>query len=107
MLHAARQLPSWLTYNVRQRMKLASCILAFSKGITASTRPEDRALASEYLAALAPLLAKVVKKEDVRADIESVDRFFGHTWIVDDAPFKEAFELWRESKSEIQNGPKA
>ncbi len=88
-------------------MKLASCILAFSRGIAASNRPEDRALAAQYLAALAPLLAKVVRKEDGGGGVEDVDRLFGHTWIIDIAPFKEAFELWTESKVEMRNGKKA
>jgi len=59
-------------------------------------------LASQYLAALAPLLAKIVAKEEVSSDVEDMDRLFGQTWIVDMAPFKEAFELWKQSKIEIQ-----
>jgi hypothetical protein len=83
-------------------MKLASCILAFSEGISVSNRPEDRVLVSQYLSALAPLLAKAVARKEVAGDIEAIDRLFGHTWIADDTPFKEAFRLWEQSKVELK-----
>ena len=82
-------------------MKLASCILAFSDGISKSSRPEDRNLVSQYLAALAPLLAKVVSRKDVTSEVRDIDRLFGHTWIADLPPFKEAFTLWEQAKVEL------
>ncbi len=82
-------------------MKLALCVLAFSDGISKSNRPEDQNLASQYLAALAPLLAKVVSRKDVTSEVRDVDRLFGHTWIADLPPFKEAFALWEEAKVEL------
>lgn len=83
-------------------MKLALCILAFERGIAISTRPEDRSLAAQYLAALATVLAAKVAKEEVGSRIEAVDRLIGQTWIVDVAPFEQAFTLWSQAKLELR-----
>ena len=85
-------------------MKLASCILAFSDGIARSNRPEDRSVVSQYLAALAPLLAKVTLEEKSGTMVSDIDRLFGQTWVIDSAPFEEAFRLWRVWKAEIAEG---
>lgn len=85
-------------------MKLAQCILAFEKGISTSTRPEDRTLASTYLSALALLLAKAIEQQPLSAEIENLERLFGQTWIVDVDPFRDAFDLWEEAKTELING---
>jgi len=84
-------------------MKLALCILAFDNGISNSKNPEDRVLAAQYLTALAPLLARVVSNKEIKTGIDYIDRLFGQTWIVDLEPFKNAFDLWIEAKSELQS----
>ena len=81
---------------------LAEAIEAFSRGIERSQRPEDRKLATEYLAALAPLLARATIGETILVEVRQVERLFGHTWIADGAPFEEAFSKWRSFKSEYE-----
>jgi hypothetical protein len=73
---------------------LAEVVLSFARGIAASNRPEDRKLASDYLAALAPILGKTVIGEDIQNDLKYLDRLFGQTWITDVEPFNDAFRLW-------------
>jgi len=82
--------------------ELANTILLFQKGIEVSNRPEDRTLASSYLAALAPLLASAVRGEDILIGLSSLERTFGNTWIIDDEPFKEAFLSWQRFMSEYE-----
>lgn len=79
---------------------LAESIEHFSRGIAKSNRPADRKLGADYLAALAPLLARATLGEDILKDFDAVDRLFGKTWIVDVAPFKDAFDKWAVFKSE-------
>lgn len=79
---------------------LAETIECFARGIARSNRPEDRELAKDYLAALAPLLARATLGNDILRDLSTIDRLFEHTWIVDVEPFEEAFATWRAFKSE-------
>ncbi len=81
---------------------LAETIEAFSRGIERSQRPEDRKLATEYLAYLAPLLARATLGESILGDLATIERLFGQTWLVDQDPFEEAFSRWRAFKSEYE-----
>jgi hypothetical protein len=81
---------------------LAETIESFSRGIERSKRPEDRKLAADYLAALAPLLARATLGESILRDFATIERLFGQTWIVESAPFEEAFEKWRAFKAEYE-----
>jgi hypothetical protein len=81
---------------------LAETIESFSRGIEGSKRPEDRKLAADYLAALAPLLARATLGENILRDLGTIERLFGQTWIIDFAPFEEAFEKWRAFKAEYE-----
>ena len=81
---------------------LAETIQSFSRGIERSKRPEDRKLAADYLAALAPLLARATLGENILRDLGMIERLFGQTWIIESAPFEEAFEKWRAFKAEYQ-----
>jgi hypothetical protein len=83
--------------------KLAETIDSFSKGLIECNRPEDRKLVGDYLAALAPLLARAVLGEDISKNLPDIERLFGHTWIKDIKPFEKAFEHWREFKEEYSN----
>jgi hypothetical protein len=69
---------------------LAETIQSFSRGIELSKRPEDRKLAADYLAALAPLLARATLGENILRDLGAIERLFGQTWIIESAPFDEA-----------------
>jgi hypothetical protein len=84
----------------RVHRTLAETIDAFARGIRASSRPEDRKLASDYLAALAPLLAATVLGRDVLAQLPQIDRLFGHTWLHDGELFRDAFAKWTTFKAE-------
>lgn len=81
---------------------LAETILEFTKGIKESNRPEDRKLASDYLSALAPLLAKSVIAENIFNDISAIEHLFGNTWLTDQQPFETAFKKWWEFKKQYE-----
>ncbi len=81
---------------------LAETIEGFSRGIKRSNRPEDRKFATDYLAALAPLLARATLGENILNDLGTIERLFGQTRIIDSAPFEDAFEKWRTFKSEYE-----
>jgi hypothetical protein len=78
---------------------LAKCILAFDIGLTECHRSEDRALVSTYLAALARVLAKCSVGSDVLGDLQSIERLFGNSWVIDEKPFAAALNYWREFKN--------
>lgn len=79
---------------------LAESIDYFARAEARSNRPEDRKLARDYLAALAPLLARATLGQDVLRDLDVVDRLFGQTWIIDVDSFQDAFERWAVFKRE-------
>lgn len=81
---------------------MAETIRRFSQGLQHSKRPEDRKLATDYLAALAPLLANATLGENILKDLGTIERLLGQTWLVDPAPFQEALEEWRTFKSEYE-----
>jgi len=56
----------------------------------------------QYLAALAPILAAATLGEDVLPRLAEIDRLLGHTWIVDENPFKEGLAKWRQFKDEYE-----
>ena len=81
---------------------LAESIELFRRGISDSTRPEDRTLASQYMAALAPLLARAILGGDLLQELPKIERLFGQTWLVDETPFQPAFDKWRTFKQEYE-----
>ena len=81
---------------------LAEVVDQFEQGIRQSHRPEDRKLASDYLAALAPLLASAVLGKDILRELPAVERLFGHTWLIDDGPFRAALSKWRQFREEYE-----
>lgn len=85
-------------------IKLAETIQSFEQGCERCNRPEDKKLASDYLSALAPLLAKTVLGQEILQDISAIDRLFGNTWIVDVKPFEEAFTNWDNFKQQYEEG---
>lgn len=78
--------------------ELAKCILAFEEGLGECHRPEDRLLVERYLSEFATLLASAVQGKDVSERITRLERRFGLSWIVDIAPFRNAFDLWERVK---------
>ena len=72
------------------------------RGIRESNRPEDRKLANDYLTALAPLLASAVLGKDILRQLPIVERLLGHTWFIDDTPFREALSKWKLFRQEYE-----
>lgn len=81
---------------------LAEVIDGIALGARESTRPEDRKLVADYLATLAPLLASAVLGKDILRDLPAVERMFGQTWLLDDAPFAHALGRWRVFREEYE-----
>jgi hypothetical protein len=71
---------------------LAEAIEALSAGMERSTRPEDRRLVADYLAALAPILAGATLGQDVLGRLPDIDH----------APFEEGLAKWREFRREYE-----
>lgn len=81
---------------------LAEAIDSLSSGLNTCTRPEDRKLVQDYLAALAPVLALATLGEDVLSRLDGIERLLGNTWLVDEAPFKDGLAKWRQFRSEYE-----
>jgi hypothetical protein len=81
---------------------LAEAIDSLSRGLASCTRPEDRTLVRDYLAALAPVLARATLGADVLPSLQEIERLLGNTWLIDDSPFKEGLAKWRQFKSEYE-----
>jgi hypothetical protein len=81
---------------------LAESICHFEAGLEACKRPEDRALVQRYLAALAPILGAAVLGRDILQRLQPVERLFGNSWLIDQAPFESAFAKWREFRCEYE-----
>jgi hypothetical protein len=75
---------------------LAEAISEFHTALECTTCPEDRAMVSDYLAALAPLLARATLGRDILRDIPAIERLFGQASFIDVHPFESAFRRWRE-----------
>lgn len=83
--------------------ELARCIRDLSDGRRTSKRPEDRKIVSDYLAALAPVLARAVLGDDILKDLQCIERLFGHTFLIDPEPFEQGFESWRKFREEYED----
>ena len=79
--------------------ELAKTIILINEGIKNSNYPEDRILAEKYLAILAPILAKVVIRENAIDDFESFERFHGNSWLRNDKPFGNFYSHWSNFRS--------
>ena len=75
---------------------LAETIKLFSVAIANSNRPEDKKLGSDYLLALAPLLAEDVLDEPILTRFIDVESLLKNTWVVEQDLFEDAFSKWAE-----------
>jgi hypothetical protein len=73
---------------------LAEVVDAIAAGEARSKRPKDRVLAQMYLAALAPVLAGAVAGRNIDQEVAMFERLLGHTWLIDDEPFRDALAKW-------------
>jgi len=106
-LHAqrARHLSLPLIPDVRRRVvhrALAEAIQLFESGLDHCHRSEDRKQIERYLAELGTILAAAVLGQDIISRLSQAERLFGHTWLIDQAPFEQAFAKWREFKIEYE-----
>lgn len=81
---------------------LAEAIDSLSSGLDTCTRPEDRKLVQDYLAALAPVLAQATLGKDVLSRLDGIDRLLGATWLLDEAPFMDGLAKWKQFRSEYE-----
>jgi hypothetical protein len=81
---------------------LAEVIEAFADASRSSTRPEDRKLAHDCIAALAPLLASAVLGKDLLRALPELERLFGSTRWIDTRPFEPALAKWRQFRREYE-----
>jgi hypothetical protein len=81
---------------------LAEAIQHFESGLEQCHRSEDRKQIERYLAELGAILAAAVVGQDVIRRLYQVERLFGHTWLIDEAPFESAFAKWREFKNDYE-----
>ena len=86
----------------KMHRELANTIQLLERGIEESNRPEDRKLATNYLAALAPVLASAVIGDDILPRLKDIERLFGHTWLIDQTPFENAFSSWQKFRNEYE-----
>lgn len=85
-------------------VELAAVVNGIAAGVAQSNRPEDRQLGTRYLAVLAPILAGAIAGKDVATEMAAFERLLGQTWIVDEAPFREALSAWRQLFASTQQG---
>lgn len=83
---------------------LRRAILAVEDGRRRSRRPEDRTLATDLLAELAPLLADLIEGADVSDRLIAVERLVGNRWFVDSAPFEEGLAKWHAFRKRYEPG---
>jgi hypothetical protein len=55
---------------------------------------EDRLIYEKYMAKAGAILAKVDLDIPVGDDVDSMERFFGHTWLKDDESYSKAYSKW-------------
>ncbi len=59
---------------------LAKSIRLFEQGLAACTHADDRPVIRDYMAALAPLLARAVLGEDILSRLATIEHLFGNRW---------------------------
>jgi hypothetical protein len=94
-----------LNCGVRRRAvhrALAEAIQLFERGLEQCHRAEDRKQIERYLAELGAILAAAVLGQDIISRLAQAQRLFGHSWLIDQAPFEAALEKWREFKAEYE-----
>jgi len=85
------------------KKKLATYILKLNESAQLTKRAEDRPLYERYLASAAVILALVENgsvKETIKKEIESHERLWGNTWLVDDV-YKVPHDAWQKVKESL------
>lgn len=68
-----------------------------------SHRAEDRSTLNLYLADSAKILAKIELGISIEKDIDSHERLWGHTWLIDKNSHNVLYKKWVDFKETLQN----
>lgn len=85
------------------KKELATYILKLNESAQLTKRAEDKPLYEKYLASAAVILALVengAEKETIRNEIETHERLWGNTWLIDDA-YKNPSDAWQKVKESM------
>ena len=85
------------------KKELATYILKLNNPAQATKHAEDRPLYESYLASAAVILAlseSGAEKEIIKNEIETHERLWGNTWLVDDA-YKTPSDAWQKVKGAL------
>mgnify|MGYP003628254977 FL=1 len=82
------------------KKELATYILKLNEAAKTTKRAEDRSLYEKYLSSAAVILALVesgAEKEAIKNEVQSHERLWGNTWLVDDV-YTSPSSAWQKVK---------
>ena len=85
------------------KKELATYILKLNESAQLTKQAEDRPLYEKYLASAAVILALVendAEKETIKNEIESHERLWGNTWLLDDVYINPS-DAWQKVKEAL------
>ena len=85
------------------KKQIATYILKLNEAAHETKRAEDRPLYERYLAHAAVILALVesgAEKETIQDEVQSHERLWGNTWLVNDA-YKIPSDAWQKVKETL------
>lgn len=85
------------------KKELAEYVLKLNEAAQSTKRAEDRPLYEKYLAHAAVILAlaeRGAKKETIQKEVQTHERLWGNTWLVDDA-YKNPSNAWQKVKDAL------
>lgn len=62
---------------------------------------EDRATFGLYLQHVDDLLTRIAGGDPIEDRVLSIERLFGHTWVVDAIAYDELYGLWRDLREQL------
>ena len=86
------------------KKELATYIIKLNDAAQLTKQAEDRPLYEKYLASAAVILALVengASKETIKNEVQSHERLWGNSWLVDDA-YIEPSNAWQKVKAMIE-----
>lgn len=85
------------------KKELAEYVLKLNEAAQSTKRAEDRPLYEKYLAHAAVILALAesgAEKETIQKEVQTHERLWGNTWLVDDA-YKNPSNAWQKVKDAL------
>ncbi len=92
-----------MTKTRNMKKELATYILKLNEAAQSTKRAEDRPLYEKYLASAAVILALAetgAEKEMIQNEVQTHERLWGNTWLVDDA-YKNPSNAWQKAKEAL------